>query len=225
MPFSSTNDPALLGAVAGGLLALCTDGLVVNGVTVAHEGGHTVVGLLFGQDLRHVQINVDASGETAWTKRTWWPARVIVSMAGYASPPLVGLAVLWAILRDHETAVFATGLVLLLLSVPFWKGWWTVLCGVIHVAVFTAVLVASYDVSRALAGGVAAVGLVGGLDMLARHLVQPFKRGDGSDFAKVAQALFMPMIVAKALFAAVGLATGAAAVWLLVGDRVAGTGP
>lgn len=225
MPLSSTTDPALQGAVAGGLLVLCTKYTADNGVTVAHEAGHAVTALLFGSGLKSIQIDTRAQGVTAMKTPTFWPARVIVFMAGYASPPLVGLAVLWAILRGHIQVAFLVGLVLLLLSVPFWKGWWTLLCGVLHVAVFTAGLVTSAEWSRALAGGVAAVGLLGGLDMLVEDVRGDWKRGDSSDFGQVAKALFLPMVVSKAMFLAVALATEGVALWLLLGDRAAGTGP
>lgn len=61
--------------------------------------------------------------------------------------------------------------------------------------------------------------------MLCQRLQQPWERGDGSDFGHVAKALFLPMVLVKALFLAVVLATEAAALYLLLGDRFPGTGP
>lgn len=84
--------------IAAGIVAL---GMVVYGpvwrlarnvVTIAHEGGHALVALLTGRKLDGIKLHSDTSGVTVSRGKPHGPGMVFTAMAGYITPPLLGLA-------------------------------------------------------------------------------------------------------------------------------------
>ncbi|MQY09583.1 M50 family metallopeptidase [Actinomadura macrotermitis] len=80
-----------------GLLAL---GTVLHGrtwriarnvVTIAHEGGHALIALVTGRKLDGIKLHSDTSGVTVSRGKPHGPGMVFTAMAGYLTPPLLGL--------------------------------------------------------------------------------------------------------------------------------------
>jgi hypothetical protein len=62
------------------------------GVTVVHEAGHALVGVLVGRRLRSIHLHSDTSGLTVTRGKPRGPGMVAMLAAGYLAPALLGLA-------------------------------------------------------------------------------------------------------------------------------------
>nr|WP_244984491.1 M50 family metallopeptidase [Actinomadura citrea] len=69
-----------------------------NTVTIAHEGGHALVALLFGRKLDGIKLHSDTSGVTVSRGKPHGLGMIFTAMAGYVTPPLLGL--LFALLLE-----------------------------------------------------------------------------------------------------------------------------
>jgi peptidase M50B-like protein len=91
-------DPPWWLVALAGLIALVVVGhrptwrVARNVVTIAHEGGHALIALLFGRKLDGIRLHSDTSGVTVSRGRPTGPGMVFTALAGYATPPLLGLA-------------------------------------------------------------------------------------------------------------------------------------
>ncbi len=76
--------------------------------TVAHEGGHAIIGTLLLQKVVGIRFQGNKGGATSFAKEVPWPLGILVGAAGYLGPSMFGLlaipllrngfteAVLWA---------------------------------------------------------------------------------------------------------------------------------
>ncbi|HLV76117.1 MAG TPA: M50 family metallopeptidase, partial [Vulgatibacteraceae bacterium] len=62
-----------------------------NTVTIAHEGGHALVALLTGRKLDGIKLHSDTSGVTVSRGKPHGPGMILTALAGYVTPPLLGL--------------------------------------------------------------------------------------------------------------------------------------
>ncbi|WP_433262931.1 M50 family metallopeptidase [Actinosynnema sp. CS-041913] len=62
-----------------------------NTITIAHEGGHALVALLTGRRLEGIKLNADTSGVTVSRGKPTGIAVVLMYVAGYVTPSLLGL--------------------------------------------------------------------------------------------------------------------------------------
>ena len=76
-----------------------------NVVTIAHEGGHGLAAVLTGRRLQGVRLHSDTSGLTVSSGKPHGPGMVLTAAAGYAAPPVLGLAGAWLISGGHITAL------------------------------------------------------------------------------------------------------------------------
>lgn len=83
----------VLGATAVAALLLVAVAYTAVGalVTIAHESGHTLFGVLTGQGVEHFRVIVGGRGGTQPRTAGWWPGRILTVAAGYTAPPLLGL--------------------------------------------------------------------------------------------------------------------------------------
>ncbi|MBB4774344.1 M50 family metallopeptidase [Actinomadura livida] len=65
--------------------------LARNTVTIAHEGGHALVALLTGRKLDGIKLHSDTSGVTVSRGKPHGPGMIFTALAGYVTPPLLGL--------------------------------------------------------------------------------------------------------------------------------------
>ncbi|EOD62548.1 M50 family metallopeptidase [Amycolatopsis vancoresmycina] len=78
--------------------------------TLFHEGGHALVAMLVGGDVRRVEID-SAEGGATLSHGHAGLGTVLVSAAGYAMPPLAGLGAAALLHRGHVSAVLVLTLV------------------------------------------------------------------------------------------------------------------
>nr|WP_242906832.1 M50 family metallopeptidase [Actinomadura terrae] len=82
----------LVGAVAlGAVVHGPTWRVARNTVTIAHEGGHALIALVTGRKLDGIKLHSDTSGVTVSRGKPHGPGMVFTAMAGYLTPPLLGL--------------------------------------------------------------------------------------------------------------------------------------
>jgi len=84
--------PVVAAAALGALLLL----VVASGSTrafgtIAHESGHMVVGILTGHRIRYFEVTSGGAGGTYPYTSRWGPGRILTVLAGYVTPPLLGL--------------------------------------------------------------------------------------------------------------------------------------
>jgi hypothetical protein len=84
-------------------------------VTIAHEGGHAAVAVLAGRRLRGVRLHSDTSGVTVTHGRPTGIGVVLVLLAGYLAPSLIGLVAAFALSRGYVVALLWLVLALLAL--------------------------------------------------------------------------------------------------------------
>jgi hypothetical protein len=82
-------------------------------VTIAHEGGHALVALLTGRQLRGIQLHSDTSGVTVSRGKPYGPGMIFTAMAGYVTPPLLGLGCAWLLSDGRITLMLWTAIALL----------------------------------------------------------------------------------------------------------------
>ncbi|MGP4023270.1 M50 family metallopeptidase [Actinomadura sp. 3N407] len=62
-----------------------------NTVTIAHEGGHALIALVTGRKLDGIKLHSDTSGVTVSRGKPHGPGMIFTALAGYVTPPLLGL--------------------------------------------------------------------------------------------------------------------------------------
>ena len=96
-------------------------------VTVVHELGHAVVGVLCGRRFTGFVINRDMSGHTVTIGKPRGLGIILTTLAGYPMPAIVGAAMTVAALSGRATLVLLVGIILLLLALFHAKTWYTLL--------------------------------------------------------------------------------------------------
>ena len=100
-------------AVVAFVLALPLWRFSMHAITLAHEGGHALFGLLFGGklDKKKIHLNRDGGGATHLTIGGF--GRMLYLLAGYLGPSAVGFAGAWMLVHGFEPrAVLLMSLVL-----------------------------------------------------------------------------------------------------------------
>nr|WP_222132117.1 M50 family metallopeptidase [Pseudonocardia sp. C8] len=87
--------------------------LTRTAVTIAHEGGHALVAVLVGRGLTGIRLHADSSGVTYSTGAGRGPGVVVMFLAGYVFPPLLGLGGAVLVAADATEAMLWIGVVLL----------------------------------------------------------------------------------------------------------------
>lgn len=74
-------------------------------VTLVHEGGHAVVALACGRQLRGVRLHTDTSGVTVTGGRVRGPGMIATVAAGYPGPAVLGLAAAALVAGGHAAGL------------------------------------------------------------------------------------------------------------------------
>lgn len=129
VPTKASLPPIVLVGVAVGVavLALYPFTWRVMGylITVIHEAGHALAGLLAGRGVRGITIRRDQSGETVTAGRGWL-GQVWTTWWGYPTPALAGWGYLWAATTGWSGAALSLSL-LTLMGVLLWSRSWVAL--------------------------------------------------------------------------------------------------
>ena len=193
-----------------------------NAITIAHEGGHALASLLSGRRLRGIRLHSDSSGVTLSRGRRTGPGIVLTLLAGYLTPPLLGIGAAWLLSARHVSATLWLMLALLaavFLAVRNAYGVVAVLAAA--VGVYAVTRLASPDVQAVFGYGATWFLLFGGVRPVV-ELQRSRSRGRGapsSDADQLARLTGVPGAVWVTLF---GLFAVAA---VLLGARLLVPGP
>jgi Peptidase M50B-like len=94
-------------------------------VTITHEGAHGVAAFLAGRRLQGIRLHSDTSGLTVSSGRPSGPGMVIMLLAGYLGPALVGLGAVGFLIAGHSLGLlwlFVILLALLLIQIRNFYG-------------------------------------------------------------------------------------------------------
>lgn len=81
-----------------------------SAVTIAHEGGHALVAVLVGRGLTGIRLHADTSGVTYSTGAGRGPGVVVMFLAGYVAPPLLGLGGALLVAADQDQVLLWIGI-------------------------------------------------------------------------------------------------------------------
>jgi hypothetical protein len=133
-------------------------------ITIAHESGHAVASLLSGRRLEGIRLHADTSGETVSRGRRNGPGIVITALAGYVTPPLLGIGACALLATHRVTLLLSLLLVLLAVTLVMVRNWYGVLAVLVTGgALFAVTWLADSAVRAAFAYAVAWFLLFGGV--------------------------------------------------------------
>lgn len=125
-------------------------------ITITHEGGHALVALLTGRQLRGIRLHSDTSGLTLSRGKPRGLGMILSLLGGYLAPSLLGLAAAALLARGRVTLLLWLALVLLLAVLLMIRNWY----GLLAVAVTTAAVFAvSWYTTSATQAAVAYTGV------------------------------------------------------------------
>lgn len=99
-------------------------------ITTAHEGAHGLAALATGRRLGGIRLHSDSSGLAVSRGRATGPGMVLMLLAGYVGPALIGLGAAALLAADFAVTVLwlLLGLLtILLIQIRNWFGLWSVL--------------------------------------------------------------------------------------------------
>jgi hypothetical protein len=195
--------PTVVGAAAVAALLLVALAYDAVGAldTIAHEAGHMVAGALTGHRISHFEVTSGGEGGTYHSRQGWGPGRILLSAAGYATPPLLGLGGAALLAAGKAWPLLWTVVVLLVLAlVKAEKEWTTFVVLLFAAATGYVALYGAPPLQAAYAAGLVWLLLFSGTRSA---VVQ--STGDDSDAAKLARDTLIPRQVWKAGFVVLAL--------------------
>jgi hypothetical protein len=188
-------------AVAALLLVLVAYDAVGALVTIAHEGGHMVVGTATGHRVHYFEVTHGREGATWRSDHGWSLGRILLRMAGYTTPPLLGLGGAALLSAGKAWPLLWTVVILLAFAlVKAEKEWTTFVVLLFGAATGYVALFGAPRVQAAYAAGLVWLLLFGGV----RDAVES-STDDDSDAAKLARDTLIPRLVWKAGFVVVAV--------------------
>jgi hypothetical protein len=187
-------------------------------ITIAHEGGHALAAVLTGRRLSGIRLHSDTSGLTLSKGRPRGPGMVITGLAGYITPPLLGVGASALLAVGYITLLLWLLLVLLALMLIMIRNVYGVVAVVVTIAIIVAVtFYTSPAVQSAFAYVFAWFLLLGGARAVFELQQSRFRRqAPGSDADQVGHLTHVPALLWVGFFAIVALATLAvSAQWLI----------
>ncbi|MEV6967688.1 M50 family metallopeptidase [Hamadaea sp. NPDC051192] len=195
--------------------------LARNLITITHEGGHALVAVLTGRQLRGIRLHSDTSGLTLARGKPRGLGMILTLSAGYLMPSLLGLAAAAVLATGRVTLLLWTALILLFLVLLVIRNWF----GLLSVTVTGAVVFAvSYYAAEQTQAAITYVAvwflLIGGVKPVLELRGRRRRGGTGSDPDQLARITGVPAGLWIAVFTLANLACLAYGGYLLVQDRV-----
>jgi hypothetical protein len=183
------------------VLIVVTGDWIKSLVTLAHEGGHTVVGILTFRKPTGIELKEDGSAATK-LDTSFGAGDYLVTLAGYLTPPLVGLGGAYALAQGNVWSVLWAAVILGIAAFLQARKALTNVVTVVALAGF----VATALFAPALVQTVVAIGLV--WLMLLGGAAQSIwlSRADKSDAYWLARRTLLPRVFWHLLWLAVGVA-------------------
>ncbi len=179
------------------LLVVFTGTWAASIVTVAHEGGHVVVALLSGRNPAGFVVNETTGGGETRFVGGWGVSLVFIFLAGYVTPPLIGLAGANLVLGGKSWSVLWAAVILLAGSFLHARGPFTNLVVVLAgVGIGWAAVRGGAGVQSLVAITIVWWMLLGGVSTLLGQGLGV----KGSDAAQLARCTWIPAVVWVALF-------------------------
>lgn len=166
-------------------------------VTVAHEGGHIALAILTFRKPTAFDVNETTGGGGTYADTSWGAGAILTGLAGYLTPPLVGLAGANLLLAGKAWSLLWASLILLLGAYFKAKDLFTVLIVTLAGAGISWTAVQGRpELQAGVAVGLVWLMLIGGVTSL---------RGmgfgvSGSDAAILARYTLVPAVLWVALF-------------------------
>jgi Peptidase M50B-like len=117
----------VLGTLALAIIAVAFEPLWLRTgrlITLVHETGHGVTLLLSGRWVKEIVLQ-RSGGYTAYDKpKLFWPADVMVTLAGYSAPPIAGLFLALGVDRGWNPATVLGALLVILVGTVLFHGNW-----------------------------------------------------------------------------------------------------
>lgn len=163
-------------------------------LTIAHEGGHMVASVVTGRGLRHFELSEDGGGVTHFGDGSRGVGLILIGMAGYVAPPLLGLAGATLVVADRSWTFLWIGVVLLFGAWMKFKGAIAgVMVLVFGIGIGWVAVQGSAAVQAALALGLVWLLLIGGVENVA--VLTRLRRNPSTDAAKLAVITWIPNIL------------------------------
>lgn len=179
------------------LLVVFTGTWAASIVTVAHEGGHVVLALISGRNPSGFVVNEDTGGGATRFDGGWGVSLIFIFLAGYLTPPLIGLAGANLVLADRSWSVLWVALILLAGSFLHARGLFTNLVVVLAgVGIGWAAVAGDPALQSFVAVTLVWWMLFGGV----QSLVGQGLGASGSDAAQLARCTWIPAVLWVALF-------------------------
>jgi hypothetical protein len=179
-------------------------------VTVAHEGGHMLMAVLTFRGFQYFTMD---DGDNAGTRRdnqTWGPGDFLTKLAGYFTPPLLGLGGAAVLVRGNVWAVLVGALVLVFAAFLYARGGLANLVTAIAAVVLILLLWRGAPMLQVAAAAAAVwLMLLGGV----RSAVM-MSRADSSDAHVLARRYLVPAVLWQVVW------VGTALVCLYAGGRL-----
>ena len=187
-------------------------------VTLVHELGHAVVGVLAGRQFTGFVLRGDMSGHAVTRGPVRGAGRVASTWAGYPMPALLGAALVWSAGRGWSAPLVTAGLAILLFALVRARSALTVLVMTVAIAGSAALWWWRDDTLQPqVLAGLGVVLLVGAWRHLGAVLRDRSRRSDPGVLASLTR---LPRAVWNLSFVVVC----ALATWLVVGEMVATLG-
>jgi hypothetical protein len=191
-------------------------------VTIAHEGGHALVAVLVGRGLTGIRLHADTSGVTHSTGAGRGPGVVLMFLAGYVAPPLLGLGGAALVATDNTRALLWVALALLVATLIHIRNAFGALAVLVTGGVLgLAAVWAPPDVRAGFAAALCWFLLFGGVRAVrelqrSRRRTRRHGRRGSSDADQLAGLTGVPGGMWAALFWFVGTAATVTAAWVLL---------
>ena len=190
-----------------------------NVITIAHEGGHAVVGRMVGRRVGGVELNADTSGVTVTSGNPRGLGMVFTAAAGYPAPALFGLLGMWGLSYGYVSGVLWGVFVLLAVLMVFIRNLYGAFIVAVTGAAIFGLSYAAPAIIQTLGAYLLVFFLLAGSVRPVWELQAKRRAGEGaeSDADQLAGLTFIPGIVWVGVFGVSVVAACVTAAFMVVG--------